>query len=113
MPIQGLKLKKEVTMKVNINSVHFKTDKKLEYFIEKKIGKLSGLSESLIGSEVTLRVDNSETRDNKVAEIRLLIKGHDLYAKKQSKTFEEATDTAVDALKKQLEKIKAKVKNKI
>jgi putative sigma-54 modulation protein len=97
-------------MKVNINAVHFKTDIKLENFIERKIGKLSGMFEGVIGSEVTLKVEQSEKKDNKIAEIRLLIKGYDLYAKKQSNTFEEATDTAVDALKKQLEKYKKKLK---
>lgn len=95
-------------MEVNINSVHFKTDKKLENFIEKKVSKLSGMFEGVMGSEVTLKVDKSESRENKIAEIRLLIKGYDLYAKKQSKTFEEATDTAISALKKQLEKYKEK-----
>jgi putative sigma-54 modulation protein len=95
-------------MKVNITSVHFKTDVKLENFIERKVGKLSGMIEGVMGSEVTLKLENSESRDNKIAEIRLLIKGYDLYAKKQSKTFEEATDTAVDALKKQLEKHKGR-----
>ncbi len=97
-------------MKVNITSVHFKTDQKLENFIEKKISKLSGMIEGVMGSEVTLKLDNSETRDNKVAEIRLLIKGYDLYAKKQSSTFEHATDTAVDALKKQVEKYKGRLR---
>jgi putative sigma-54 modulation protein len=97
-------------MKVNINAVHFKADIKLENFIERKVGKLSGMFEGVIGSEVTLKVEQSEKKDNKIAEIRLLIKGYDLYAKKQSNTFEEATDTAVDALKKQLEKYKKKLK---
>ncbi|RLD43944.1 MAG: ribosome-associated translation inhibitor RaiA [Bacteroidetes bacterium] len=97
-------------MKVNINAVHFKADAKLENFIERKIGKLSGMFEGVIGSEVTLKVEQSERKDNKIAEIRLLIKGYDLYAKKQSKTFEEATDTAIDALKKQLEKYKGRHK---
>ena len=97
-------------MKVNINAVHFKTDSKLENFIERKIGKLSDMFEGVIGSEVTLKVEQSVKKDNKIAEIRLLIKGYDLYAKKQSKTFEEATDTAIDALKKQLEKYKKRQK---
>ena len=97
-------------MKVNITSVHFKTDQKLENFIEKKISKLSGMIEGVMGSEVTLKLDNSEKRENKVAEIRLLIKGYDLYAKKQSSTFEHATDTAVDALKKQVEKYKGRLR---
>lgn len=97
-------------MKVNITSVHFKADKKLENFIEKKIVKLTGMTEGVIESDVTLKLEASEKRDNKVAEIRLQIKGYDLYAKKQSNTFEQATDTAIDALKKQLEKFKGRVK---
>lgn len=97
-------------MKVNITSVHFKTDKKLENFIERKIGKLSGMMEGVIGTEVILKLEPSESRENKVAEIRLQIKGYDLYAKKQSKTFEHATDTAINALKKQLEKYKGRTK---
>jgi putative sigma-54 modulation protein len=95
-------------MKVNITSVHFKTDKKLENFIERKVGKLSGMIEGVMGSEVTLKLENSETRENKVAEIKILMKGYDLYAKKQSRTFEQATDTAVDALKKQLDRYKGR-----
>jgi putative sigma-54 modulation protein len=93
-------------MKVNINSVHFKTDKKLDSFITEKVEKLSDLYDGIIGSEVTLRVNNGEDHDNKIAEIRLLVPGNDLFAKKQSKSFEEATDIAVDALRKQLTKHK-------
>ncbi len=95
-------------MKVNINSVHFKTDRKLENFIEKKLEKLTGKMEGVIGSEVTLKLESSENHENKVAEIRLLVRGYDLYAKKQSRTFEQATDTAIDALRKQLDKYKGK-----
>ncbi len=97
-------------MNVNIKSVHFRADKKLESFIEKKIQKLSGLHEGLMGSEVVLKLDNSDTRENKIAEIRLSLKGEELFAKKQSKTFEESTDQAVDALKKQIEKYKGRFK---
>ena len=95
-------------MKVSINAVKFKTDKKLESFINDKVEKLSGVYDGIIGSEVTLKLENSETHDSKVAEIRLLIKGNDLFAKKQSSSFEEATDSAVDALRKQLDKHKDK-----
>ncbi len=95
-------------MKVNINSVHFKTDKKLDSFITEKVEKLSDLYDGIIGSEVTLRVNNSEDQENKIAEIRLLVPGNDLFARKQSKSFEEATDIAVDALRKQLSKHKEK-----
>ena len=95
-------------MKVNINSVHFKTDKRLDSFITEKVEKLSDLYDGIIGSEVTLRVNNNEDHENKIAEIRLLVPGNDLFAKKQCKSFEEATDIAVDALSKQFAKHKEK-----
>jgi putative sigma-54 modulation protein len=95
-------------MKVIINSVHFKADQKLETFITTKIEKLSKKHDDIIGSDVTLKLENAETPDNKITEIRISLKGNDLYASKQSKTFEEATDQAIDALKKQLEKKKGK-----
>ncbi|MFO8129653.1 MAG: ribosome-associated translation inhibitor RaiA [Bacteroidales bacterium] len=99
-------------MKVNINAVHFKTDSKLEDFIHAKIGKLSQFYEGIIGSDVHLKLDNNGNPENKIAEIRLAIKGSDLYAKKQSKSFEEATDTAVEALRRQLKKHKEKQRQK-
>jgi putative sigma-54 modulation protein len=99
-------------MKVNINSVHFKTDRKLTDFINDKVGKLSSMYDGVISSDVTLKMENSETPENKIAEIRLIIRGHDLYAKKQCKTFEEATDIAVEALRRQLKKRKAKIRNR-
>ncbi|MFA6949228.1 MAG: ribosome-associated translation inhibitor RaiA [Lentimicrobiaceae bacterium] len=97
-------------MKVNITSVKFKTDKRLEDFINSKVEKLSSVYDGIIGGEVTLKLDNSEEQDNKVTEIRLLIKGNDLFARKQCTTFEEATDTAVEALRKQLDRHKDKLR---
>ncbi|MBN3034407.1 MAG: ribosome-associated translation inhibitor RaiA [Bacteroidales bacterium] len=99
-------------MKVNINSVHFKADRKLVAFINEKIEKLSQLYDGVIGSDVTLKLENTETPDNKIAEIRLMIRGNDLYAKKQSKSFEEAADSAVDALKRQLTRRKEKIRSR-
>ncbi len=98
-------------MKINISSVHFKADKKLEDFITEKVGKLTSTYENIIGSEITLRLDNSSTMENKIAEIRLKVPGNDLFAKKQCKTFEEATDIAIGALRRQLKKHKEKIRS--
>lgn len=100
-------------MKVKINSVHFKTDKALDEFIETKIGKLFSLHEGIHNSDVTLRLDKDDNHENKVVEIRLDLAGGEVFAKKQCKSFEEATDLAIDALKKQLIKHKDKIKNQI
>ena len=99
-------------MKVNINSVHFKADKKLSTFISDKVEKLSQMYDGVIGSDVTLKVENSDTPNSKIAEIRLIIRGNDLFAKKHSKTFEEATDVAVEALRRQLTRYKDKIRNR-
>ncbi|HNW98216.1 MAG TPA: ribosome-associated translation inhibitor RaiA [Bacteroidales bacterium] len=96
-------------MKVKISTIHFKADKKLEDFVQERLQKLSGIYDGVIGSDVTLKLDKNSTTENKVAEIKLFIKGNDLFAKKQCKSFEEATDTAVDALRKQLTKYKEKI----
>jgi putative sigma-54 modulation protein len=93
-----------------IKSVHFKADVKLESFIKEKLQKMQGLYEGIIGSEVMLKLENSEPHDNKMVEIRLIVRGYDLFAKKQAKSFEEATDQALEALKKQLIKHKEKIR---
>lgn len=97
-------------MKVKINSLHFKTDQKLDSFIENKVGKLSQFFDQITGSEIILKLDKDSNKENKVAEIRIDVAGADIYAKKQSKSFEEATDLAVDAIKKQLIRHKEKLK---
>lgn len=95
-------------MQLQIQSVHFNADRKLEIFIEDKLSKLNNRYDQIIGSDVILRLEKSDTRDNKIAEIKLKIPGNDLFAKKQSKTFEEATDLAIDALKRQISKRKVR-----
>ncbi len=97
-------------MNIQINTVKFKVDKKLKIFIEDKVEKLTSLYDGVFRSDITLRLENNENLENKIAEIRLNIPGYDLFAKKQCKTFEESIDTAVEALRKQLIKHKQKVR---
>ncbi|MBR6132218.1 MAG: ribosome-associated translation inhibitor RaiA [Bacteroidales bacterium] len=99
-------------MTINISSVHFKTDQKLEEFINEKVEKLNKIHEGIIGADVTLKLENTEAPENKTADIRIKIRGNDAIASKTAKSFEEATDLAVDALKKQLSKIKEKEQSK-
>lgn len=99
-------------MNVTISAIKFKADQKLEAFITDKVEKLSKLHDGIIGSEVTLKLENTDKPENKEVEIRVMIKGNDAIASKIAKTFEEATDLAVEALKKQLVKSKEKERAK-
>ena len=93
-------------MNVQIHSVRFDADKKLIDFVNQKLGKLTQYGEDIVNAEVYLRLDKDQTKENKISEIKLDISGGPLFARRQSKTFEEATDGAVNALKKQITKHK-------
>ena len=97
-------------MNIQIHSVRFDADKKLIDFVNQKLGKLSQFGESIVSAEVYLRLDNDEERENKITEIKLEYPRGPLFARKQSKSFEESTDQAVDALKRQITKHKEKMK---
>jgi putative sigma-54 modulation protein len=97
-------------MTVKIQSVHFDADKKLLEFIQERVDKLTLFYDGIINSEVILKIDKSDGVDNKIAEIKLHMAGNDLFAKKQCKSFEEAVDTSIDALKTQVKKYKEKMK---
>ncbi len=95
-------------MVVQTHSIHFTADKKLINFINDKLAKLDLFFDKVIACEVYLRLDKSVDKENKIAELKLLIPGKTLVAKKQCKTFEEATDLAAEAIKKQVKKHKEK-----
>jgi len=100
-------------MEVKINSVHFTADQKLVDFVNKKVSKLDTFFDGIISAEVTMKVLKPETANNKVSELKISIPANGyLFAKKQADTFEEATDLAIDAVRKQLDKYKEKLKNK-
>ncbi len=100
-------------MEVKINSVHFNADPKLVDFVNKKVNKLDTFFDGIISAEVILKVQKPEASNNKISELKLSIPANGyLFAKKQADTFEEATDLAVDAIRKQLEKYKDKIKSK-
>ena len=63
----------------------------------------------IIVGEVFLRLDKNSDKENKVAEIKILLPGKELFAKKQCKTFEEASDAVIDALIVQVKKHKSKL----
>jgi putative sigma-54 modulation protein len=97
-------------MNIQIHSVKFDADKKLVDFVTQKVNKLTQFSDDIVSAEVFLRLDNDQERENKISEIKLEYPGGPLFAKKQSKTFEESTDQVIDALKKQITKQKSKLR---
>ncbi len=97
-------------MDINIHSIRFDADVKLLSFIKGKLEKLGLFYSEIIGAEVFLKLDRSKEADNKVAEIKLIVPGSELFAKKRTHTFEESVDLAVEALRSQIRRHKTRLK---
>jgi putative sigma-54 modulation protein len=95
-------------MELQIQSVHFDADVKLLEFIEKRIAKLETFFDRIVTVDVILRVEATDSTDNKFVEIKVSVPGTILIAKETAKSFEEATDEVADSLRRQLIKHKEK-----
>ena len=93
-------------MNTTINSVKFRADENLEKFINEKVAKLDRMIDNAVRCEVTLKVDKPESDNNKIAELRIIVPGKDLFVTNQADTFEQAVADGVDTLKVQIEKYK-------
>ncbi|MBQ8938169.1 MAG: ribosome-associated translation inhibitor RaiA [Bacteroidaceae bacterium] len=98
-------------MEINIQAIRFEPTEKLQDFIHKKVGKLEKFSDEIRKVEVSLKVVKPETAMNKEAAIRVQM-GSELFAQKVCDTFEEAIDNCMDALLKQVQKMKEKHQNR-
>ena len=103
-----LKIRGEKIMTIEIQSVKFDASLQLTQFIETKLSKLERLLDKITTAEVVLKLDKDIEHGNKVVLITILVPGDKLFAERKSKSFEEATDDCIDALKKQIEKYKDK-----
>ena len=92
-------------MNVQIQSVKFDADRKLVEFVEHKMDKLDRFVERAIGADVILKLDKDHELGNKVA----TIPGDDLVAESRGKSFEEAVDLSIEALKRQIDKYKGRL----
>lgn len=95
-------------MQIQVHSIHFDADQKLLDFIDQRLKKLAQFHGNIISGEVFLKVDNSDHHENKIVEIKVLVPGKELFVKKQSKSFEESTDTSIEALRRQIRKYRTK-----
>lgn len=96
-------------MVAQINAIHFETSERLEQFIQKKVDRLYRRFDWILAVEVTLKVVKPETSLNKEAGILIQVPNSpDLFASKTADTFEEAVDLCLEALERQIEKIKDK-----
>ena len=72
-------------MNIHIQSINFTANKQLKEFINKKVDKLILIKDTIINTDVYLKVDKPEAYDNKIVEIKLHSAGGGFFARKQSR----------------------------
>lgn len=95
-------------MNIQIQSVKFDAGQRLLEFIEKKLAKLDRVASDATGIDVVLKLDKNDEQGNKIAVITLRVPGGDIRVEEQARTFEEAIDSSMDILKRQIERRKDK-----
>tara|TARA_X000000950_G_C13638488_1_gene546555 strand:- start:5 stop:313 length:309 start_codon:yes stop_codon:yes gene_type:complete len=95
-------------MKVFTQSVNFNADKELIKFVTEKVSTLSRFHDKIVDAEVFLKVLNTSDKENKITEVKINVPGSELIIKRETKTFEEGVNAAVDNLKRQLKRSKEK-----
>ena len=95
-------------MKRNIQAVNFEMAERLEKHIEKKTRRYEKLLAPSAEMEIKMTVVKPETNLNKEATIRIVGMGVEMFAQKTCDTFEQAIDECLEALERQLEKLKDK-----
>ena len=99
-------------MKVNAQSVNFNAEEGLIVFVQNRLNKLETFYDKVISSDVFLKLDNNNSKENKIVEIKLSIPKNNFMVKKQCKSFEEAVDSACNSLERRLIKNKEKIRAK-
>ncbi len=97
-------------MKIQIQSIHFDADQKLLEYIQAKLSKLDKYFDHITDAQVFLKVSKPEVRQNKIVEVKLNVPGEQLLATETGDRFEEATDLALENLKRQVVRFKEKIR---
>ncbi|MCT1525122.1 MULTISPECIES: ribosome hibernation-promoting factor, HPF/YfiA family [Sphingobacterium] len=97
-------------MNITVQSIKFNADQKLIEFIKKRSEKLNQFLDNIIEGACYLRLENVDDEANKVVELKFNVPGNQLFAKAQAKTFEEATDVAIESIRRQINKHKTKTR---
>lgn len=93
-------------MELKLQAINFDANERLAAFIQKKADRISRHNPAITRMSVKLTVVKPETSLNKEAVIKLTFPPTEYVATKVADTFEEAIDTALDALARQTERRK-------
>lgn len=98
-------------MKIQTEIRHFAADAQLLSTVEQKISKLQLFFNRISEARILLKLDETDTKKQRTAEVKICFPNGIIFIKESSKTFEAALDKAMVAIKCQL--IRCKIKKQL
>jgi len=93
-------------MKIIIQTPDFTATRKLTAFVERSVKKLELFDDRILEARVCLKIETSDSNEGNACEMKVVIPGNDLFASRQSKSFEESIKLVIEALKHQIDRQK-------
>ena len=93
-------------MQIFIQVINETIPNNLRQLLRRRILKLETYGTTIIAADVTLKKDSDDKEIGYHAEIRLFIKGYDLFGKLKAGDFKTAMNIVIESLRKRLRKIK-------
>jgi putative sigma-54 modulation protein len=97
-----------VTVKVTLR--HSSNHNSIEEYARDAVGTLSKYYSGPISCHIILDHQKNDFENNKLAELAVHVPQHDFVAKESGQTYEQAIDSCVDSLAKQLKKHKERMR---
>lgn len=93
---------------IHFQALNFKANVKLKEYAKKRIQKLLLFNKQIIEVFIFTKLENNSDRNNKWAEIKIEIPGHDIIVKKISKSFEESINKVAESAERILKRRREK-----
>lgn len=100
-------------MNMQIHASGFTAAAELKEFLNEKFNKLETFYDKIISVDVYLKLESHSQVKEKIVDVKMNIPGTTLFSTEAAKTFEEAIDTSVDVLSRQLKRHKDKSRQKV
>lgn len=90
-------------MKISVQTPGVKARKSILELIDSKMKKLGDLNERLIEASVCIKLNKSNTTENKICEIIIHVPGSNLFVEKHARTFPEAVRKGYEAMRRMID----------
>lgn len=95
-------------MNINVQTIHFQADERLNDFISRKMKKLDTLGYNIQRAELMLRYESGLSFQDKHIEVRLTMAGAQLFTKQTASSYEAGIEKAIDILRNQIRRYRGK-----